>query len=125
MLNDRPLVVLLAFVLLAAFTLNVRAARKDAQDARSELFAVSSELAAVRAESAAQREIIAKSYEAIQTVSERLKAAGDGHAARLQKIDSTDSDWLLCALPDSLRDAFNGDQNRAADTAGDTIDAVR
>ena len=119
MLNDRPQrVVLLAFVLLVGFTLNVRAARKDAQEARSEL-------AAVRAESAAQREIIAKSYEAIQTVSERLKAAGDGHAARLQKIDSTDSDWLLCALPDSLRDAFYGDQNRAADTAGDTIDAVR
>lgn len=119
MLNDRPRrAVLSVFVLLVVFTLNVRAARKDAQEARSEL-------AAVRAESAAQREIIAKSYEAIQTVSERLKAAGDGHAARLQKIDSTDSDWLLCALPDSLRDAFNGDQNRAADTAGDTIDAVR
>ena len=97
------------FVALAsagASSCRVKQAREAAEIARSEAETLRARLEAVEAENAAQREILARAYEAVNRASEAVEEAATGHVERVEKIDHADSDWLMCPLPDGVRDAF-------------------
>lgn len=104
------------FVALAtagASSYKVKHAREAAEIARGEAEDLRARLSAVEAENAAQREILARAYEVINRASEAVEEAAGEHVERIGKIDHADGDWLMCPLPDGVRDAFaaDGDSN--------------
>ena len=97
------------FVALAsagASSCRVKQAREAAETARGEAENLRARLEAVEAENAVQREILARAYEAVNRASEAVEEAATDHVERIEKIDHADSDWLMCPLPDGVRDAF-------------------
>lgn len=97
------------FVALAtagASSCSIKQAREAAEIARGEVEDLRARLSAVEAENAAQREILASAYDAINRASLAVEEAETEHAKRIEKIDHADGDWLMCPLPDGVRDAF-------------------
>lgn len=102
-----------------------RDAQRDIQAARAETSEARAALAAAQAENATLREYSMRSHEAILRATVSIQEALGKHEERRQSIDNSDPDWLVCALPDGVRDAFacytDGDTSA---TAGAT-DAMR
>ena len=91
-----------------------RDARRDIQAARAETSAAREALAAAQAENATLREYSTRSHEAVLRATAAIQEALGKHEERRQSIDNSSPDWLMCALPDGVRDAF------ACYTDGDT-----
>ena len=91
-----------------------RDAQRDIQAARSENATLREALAAAQAENATLREYSMRSHDAILRATVAIQEALGKHDERRQSIDTSDPDWLVCALPDGVRDAF------ACHTDGDT-----
>lgn len=100
--------IVIALASAGASSCKVKQAQEAANFARSEAEALRARLEAAEAENAAQREILARAYEAVNRASEAVGEAAKNNAERTEKIDSADSDWLMCPLPDGVRDAFKG-----------------
>lgn len=100
---------LTALALAGALVYQTKRAREAAEIARSEAEDLRARLSAVEAENAAQREILARAYEVINRASEAVEEAATEHVERTEKIDHADSNWLMCPLPDGVRDAFTAD----------------
>lgn len=109
-MNGMQIITLAAiFVALAtagASSCRIKQAREAAEIARGEVEDLRAKLSAVEAENAAQREILARAYDAINRASIAAKEAATDHVERIEKIDHADGDWLMCPLPDGVRDAF-------------------
>ena len=102
------------FVALAsagASSCRVKQAREAAETARGEAENLRARLEAVEAENAVQREILARAYEAVNRASEAVEEAATGHVERIEKIETVDPDWLMCPLPDGVREAFGDGQD--------------
>lgn len=97
---------LTALALAGALVYQTKRAEEAAEIARNEAENLRARLSAVEAENAAQREILARAYEVINRASEAVEEAAGEHAERIEKIDHVDGDWLMCPLPDGVRDAF-------------------
>lgn len=100
---------LMALALAGALVYQAKRAREAAEIARTEAESLRVRLSAAEAENAAQREILARAYEAISRASEAVEEAAGEHVERIEKIDHVDGDWLMCPLPDGVRDAFTAD----------------
>lgn len=98
--------VFVALATAGASLCGIKQAREAAETAHNEAETLRARLEAVEAENAAQREILARAYEAVNRASEAVKEAAGDHVERVEKIDHADSDWLMCPLPDGVRDAF-------------------
>ena len=91
-----------------------RGAQRDIQAARAETSAAREALAAAQAENATLREYSMRSHDAVLRATVAIQEALGKHEERQQSIDTSDPNWLMCALPDGVRDAF------ACYTDGDT-----
>ena len=91
-----------------------RDAQRNIQAARAETSAAREALAAAQAENATLREYSTRSHEAVLRATAAIQEALGKHEGRRQSIDNSSPDWLMCALPDGVRDAF------ACYTDGDT-----
>lgn len=101
--------VILALTALAfagALAYQTKRATEAAEIARGEAEDLRARLSAVEAENATHREILARAYDAINRASVAVEEAAMEHVERIEKIDHADSDWLMCPLPDGVRDAF-------------------
>ena len=98
--------IIIALASAGASSCKVKQAQEAANFARSEAEALRARLEAAESENAAQREILARAYEAVNRASEAVGEAAKSHAERIETIDSADSDWLMCPLPDGVRNAF-------------------
>lgn len=98
--------IVIALASAGASSCKVKQAQEAAKTARGETEALRARLEAVESENAAQREILARAYEAVNRASEAVGEAAKSHAERIETIDSADSDWLVCPLPDGVRNAF-------------------
>lgn len=82
-------------------------AAKQATTAKQiELDTARAELETAKAELATTHTAMQRAYDAIQTANTKIAEATNEHVERIQQIDDGGGDWLQCALPDSVRDAF-------------------
>ena len=89
-----------------ASSCRVKQAQEAAKTARCEAETLRGRLEDVEAENAEMREILARAYEAVNRASEAVEEAAKSHAERIETIDTADPDWLVCPLPDGVRNAF-------------------
>lgn len=104
--------VIIAVLVLAALALagvssyQTKRAQEAATLARSEAETLRARVEAVERENNDIREILARANEAISRANEAVKEAASDHVERIEKIETVDPDWLMCPLPDELRDVF-------------------
>lgn len=84
---------------------------QQAKIARGEAETMRSRVEALEHENAEIREILARAYDAVNRARDAVEEAATGHVERIEKIDHVDNDWLVCPLPDGVRDAFRDDQD--------------
>lgn len=83
-----------------------REAEKAVQEARADASSAREALAAAQAENATLREYSRRADDAVMRAIEAIREASGKHDERVQDIDSVDDSWLVCELPDGVRDAF-------------------
>lgn len=98
--------VFIALASAGASSCSIKQAREAAETARCETETLRGRLEDVEAENAKLREILARAHEAVNRASKAVEEAAAGHVERVEKIDHADTDWLMCPLPDGVRDAF-------------------
>ena len=98
--------VFVALATAGASSCSIKQAREAAETARCEVETMRGRLEDVEAENAELREILARAHEAVNRASKAVEEAATGHVERVEKIDHADTDWLMCPLPDGVRDAF-------------------
>lgn len=81
-------------------------AQETARLARGEAETLRIRVEALERENAEIREIMARANEAISRATKAVEEAAGEHVERVEKIDSVDPDWLMCPLPDGVRDVF-------------------
>lgn len=90
---------------------------QQAKIARGEVETMRSRVESLERENVEIREILARAYDAVNRASDAVEEAATGHAERIEKIDHANDDWLICPLPDGVRDAFRDDQDGVHNTA--------
>jgi len=112
-MSGQQIITLLAvFVALAtagASSCKVKRAEESARIARDEAESLRVQLQDAEAENARMREILARAYDTVSRANAALEKAANEHVERIEKIDSVDPDWLMCPLPDGVREAFCSD----------------
>lgn len=98
--------VLAALALAGVSSYQTKRAQEAATLARSEAETLRARVEAVERENNDIREILARANEAISRANEAVKEAASDHVERIEKIETVDPDWLMCPLPDELRDVF-------------------
>lgn len=112
-MSGQQIITLLAvFVALAtagASSCKAKQAEESARIARSEAETLRVQLQDAEYENARMREILARAYDTVSRANAALEKAANEHVERIEKIDSVDPDWLMCPLPDGVREAFCSD----------------
>lgn len=104
--------VIIAVLVLAALALagvssyQTKRAQEAATLARSEAETLRARVEAVERENNEIREILARANEAINRATQAVEEAAYDHVERIETIETVDPDWLMCPLPDELRDVF-------------------
>lgn len=109
----------ISIIILSALTLVVagvsscqtKRAQEAAKLARSEAETLQARVEALEAENREIREIMARANEAISRANLAVTEAAADHAERIEKIETVDPDWLMCPLPDGVREAFRDGQD--------------
>lgn len=99
-------VTFVALASVGASSCKVKHAEEAARIARSEVEDLRARLQDAEKENAAQREILTRAYDAVNRANAALEKAAYEHVERLEKIDTANPDWLMCPLPDGVREAF-------------------
>ena len=86
-------------------------AREAAELARGEAETLRARVEALEVENREIREIMARANEAVSRATKAVQEAAAGHVERIEKIETVDPDWLMCPLPDELRDLFRDGQD--------------
>lgn len=110
----RIIIVILSMITLAVAGVSscqTRRAQEAAKLARSEAETLQARVEALEVENRGIREIMARANEAITRANLAVTEAAAGHVERVEKIETVDPDWLMCPLPDELRDAFRDGQD--------------
>ena len=109
MTGQQIITVAAIFIALAsagASSCQVKHAEEAARIARSEAEDLRARLQDAEKENAAQREILARAYDAVNRANAALEKAAYEHVERIEQIDAANPDWLMCPLPDGVREAF-------------------
>ena len=112
MTGQQIITLLAVFVALAsagASSCKVKHAEDAARIARSEADDLRARLQDAEKENARMREILARAYDTVSRANAALEKAANEHVERIEKIDFVDPDWLMCPLPDGVREAFCSD----------------
>lgn len=110
----RIIIVILSMITLAVAGVSscqTKRAQEAAKLARSEAETLQSRVEALEVENREIREILARANEAIGRANLAVQEAAAGHVERIEKIETVDPDWLMCPLPDELRDMFRDGQD--------------
>ena len=105
----RIIIVILSMITLAVAGVSscqTKRAQEAAKLARSEAETLRARVEALEQENAKIREIMARANEAIARANLAVQEAAAGHVERIEKIENVDPDWIMCPLPDELRDVF-------------------
>lgn len=106
-------IVLIALTLASAGALlyYAKRAQETARLARGEAETLRIRVEALERENAEIRAIMARANDAVLMATKAVEEAAGQHVERVEKIDSVDPDWLMCPLPDGVRDVFGSGEN--------------
>jgi hypothetical protein len=110
----RVIIIILSVLTLAVAGVSsclTKQAQEAAKSARSESEALRARVEALEVENREIREIMARANEAITRANLAVTEAAAGHVERIENIETVDPDWLMCPLPDELRDMFRDGQD--------------
>lgn len=98
----------------------VRLYRSHAENERlaSEIESLKVDVANEREENARLRDLVERSHRALEETVRLLEESAHDNTQRIETIDNADPNWLLCPLPDDVRNAFS-DYCYAGDQAAD------
>lgn len=93
---------------LAIAVQSVRLARERAKNSQisAENEALRADLESANMEADKLRAIVERTKASLESVVERMEDATHGHVERMESIGRADPDWLVCPLPDVVREAF-------------------
>jgi flagellar biosynthesis/type III secretory pathway M-ring protein FliF/YscJ len=97
--------------LIIALLCYVKQAKISEKNARLEAESLRARVEALECENVEIREIVARANDAVLRATKAVEEAAGEHVERIEKIDSVDPDWLMCPLPDGVRDAFGNGEN--------------
>lgn len=103
--------IVLALASAGALLYYAKQAQNSAKNARLEAETLRTRVEALERENAEIREIMARANEAINRATRAVEEAASEHVERVEKIDSVDPDWLMCPLPDGVRDVFGSGED--------------
>lgn len=105
--------------------LRVRALRAEVDSHKATEQMLTDAVARLNVENEKIRDMVRRATDALSVVVERLEKAGSEHVERVAQIDSADHDWLVCPIPDEVREAlgYHGDAGNKA--TGDVACSVR
>lgn len=115
MTPSRIIIVILSTLTLAVAGVSscqTKKAQDAARLARSEAETLQARVEALEVENREIREILARANEAVSRAAKAVEEAAAEHVERIETIETVDPDWLMCPLPDELRDVFRDDQDR-------------
>ena len=92
-------------------------ARADAERYRLEAERLADSEAVLLAENARVKDMIARANDALERGLRQVEEAKLRYDERNQKIVESDPDWLVCPLPDGVRDAFLPDADGGDEAA--------
>lgn len=109
----------IAIIILSALALatagvsscQTKRAQEAAKLARGEAETLRERVEVLERENREIREIMARANEAISRAAKAVEEAAAGHVERIEKIETVDPDWLMCPLPDGVREAFRDGQD--------------
>lgn len=109
-------IIVIALIVLALASAGVllyyaKQAQNSAKNARLEAESLRARVEAIERENAEIREIMARANDAVLRATKAVEEAAGQHVERVEKIDSVDRDWLMCPLPDGVRDVFGNGEN--------------
>lgn len=106
-------IALIIFALASAGALlyYAKQAQISAKNARLEAESLRARAEVLERENAEIREIMARANDAVLRATKAVEEAAGEHVDRVEKIDSVDRDWLMCPLPDGVRDVFGNGEN--------------
>lgn len=110
----RIIIVILSTLTLAVAGVSscqTKRAQEAAKLARSEAETLQARVEAVERENREIREIMARANEAITRANLAVQEAASSHVERIEKIETVDPDWLMCPLPDGVREVFRDGQD--------------
>lgn len=110
----RIIIIILSVLTLAVAGVSscqTKRAQEAAKLARSEAEALQARVEALEQENAKIREILARANEAVSRATKAVEEAAAEHVERIETIETVDPDWLMCPLPDELRDVFRDGQD--------------
>lgn len=98
-------------VLIIALLCYAKHAQNSAKIAHLEAESLRARVEALERENAEIHEIMARANDAVLRATKAVEEAAGEHVERVEKIDSADSNWLMCPLPDGVRDVFGNGAN--------------
>lgn len=114
MTHARIIIIILSVIALAVAGVSscqTKRAQEAAKFARSEAETLRERVEALERENREIREIMARANEAITRANLAVQEAAAGHVERIEKIETVDPDWLMCPLPDGVREVFRDGQD--------------
>lgn len=103
----------------------VRALRAEVDAHKATEQMLTDSVARLNEENEKIRDMVRRATDALSVAVERLEKAGSEHVERVSQIDTADSDWLMCPIPDEVREALGYHGHAGGETAGDVACAVR
>lgn len=110
----RIIIIILSVLTLATAGVSscqTKRAQEAAKLARSEAESLQARVEALERENAEIREIMARANEAIGRATKAVEEAAGKHVERVETIETVDPDWLMCPLPDGVREVFRDGQD--------------
>lgn len=101
-------VTFVAVASVGATSCKLKHAEESARIARDEAESLRVQLQDAEAENARMHEILTRAYDAVNRSNAALEKAAYEHVERIETINAVDPDWLVCPLPDGVREAFGG-----------------
>ena len=99
----------IALILSIVFTvqhIRIKSANAEIEKLQSKCAELEEALAESEQENIHLRDMMELANKALETAVEKLEKGKHEYDERNQQIDNADDDWLMCPLPDDVRNAF-------------------
>lgn len=100
-------IVLILSIVFTVQHIRIKSANAEIEKLQTECAELKEALAESEQENTHLRDMMELANKALEKAVERLEQGKQEYDERNQQIDNADSDWLMCPLPDDVRNAFS------------------
>lgn len=100
-------IVLILSIVFTVQHIRIKNAQSEIEKLQTECAELKEALAESERENTHLRDMMELANKALETAVEKLEQGKHEYDERNQQIDNADNDWLMCPLPDDVRDSFS------------------